>query len=469
MKRILSVLLLAILLAFPSAARADIAPPANPPGSNLQPGSEVTQVRMMAETVTIDVQNDIKPESLGQATVNADFTMRNLGSQPESMAVRFPLGANDGFFNIPEIRNFRVKVNGQTVSTRRITGLDPRYGRDEVPWAEFDAAFPPAQDVDINVSYILIGSGYYPDIFYEYILSTGAGWKDSIGSADIILRLPYEVSDLNVIFGGALVMGATPENGVVSGNDIRWHYDGLEPTAANDFHFDLIAPSAWNKVLTERRNVEINPKDGEAWGRLAKIYKEIAFLSKGEPGSGGPRYDTGGAKLYDLSVQAYEKAVALLPNDALWHAGFAELLWWHCCFRSSVSAETQQSELLHALDELRLSVAIDPKNQKANELLDWISSEQPDYVLKQGEHYVFLALTATPLPPTPDVGGTYIAEIYLTSTAEAGNTPAPGHAGATTPPPATPGNPVSRPALPICAGALPAPLILLLAMPRKRK
>ena len=58
MKRISLAILTLILFAFPSTVFADVAPPINPPGSNLQPGSEVTQVRMMAETVLVEVQND---------------------------------------------------------------------------------------------------------------------------------------------------------------------------------------------------------------------------------------------------------------------------------------------------------------------------------------------------------------------------------------------------------------------------
>jgi hypothetical protein len=43
----------------------------------------------------------------------------------------------------------------------------------------------------------------------------------------------------------------------------------------------------------------------------------------------GLREDDGGLELYELSVEAYETAVALLPEDALWHAGFADLLATH--------------------------------------------------------------------------------------------------------------------------------------------
>jgi hypothetical protein len=48
--------LLSLTLLLPAApARADIAPPQQPPGSSLGPGQENTQVRMLAERVHIDV------------------------------------------------------------------------------------------------------------------------------------------------------------------------------------------------------------------------------------------------------------------------------------------------------------------------------------------------------------------------------------------------------------------------------
>ena len=65
------------LLMLPSSALADVAPPVNPPGSNPQPGTENTQVRMLAETVLIEIQSTAE---LGSARVTADFSMRNLGS-----------------------------------------------------------------------------------------------------------------------------------------------------------------------------------------------------------------------------------------------------------------------------------------------------------------------------------------------------------------------------------------------------
>ena len=123
-KRLSIILLTCILFAFPSTVLADVAPPANPPGSNLLPGSETTQVRMMAETVQIDVKADNR---LGTAHITADFTMHNLGSQPESMAVRFPISASDGFGNYPEVGELVIKVNGQQILYRDNLHADKRF------------------------------------------------------------------------------------------------------------------------------------------------------------------------------------------------------------------------------------------------------------------------------------------------------------------------------------------------------
>ena len=87
--RFLWALMFVLLIGSPTSVRADVAPPGHPPGSNLEPGAEITQVRMVAETVLIDVQVSAPAKSLGQAKVTADFTMRNLGNEAESMEFVF--------------------------------------------------------------------------------------------------------------------------------------------------------------------------------------------------------------------------------------------------------------------------------------------------------------------------------------------------------------------------------------------
>ncbi len=323
MKCLSIVLLICAMFALPSSVRADIAPPLNPPGSNLQPGTDTTQVSMAAETVLIDVKNDTTPNSLGSAAVTADFTMRNLGTQDESMAVRFPISSNDGRDQYPEFTGLVVKVDGKRVSTQRASYPDPRYPRQNIPWAEFQVSFPAGKDVAIEAAYGLKGSGYPPYTAYYYVLETGAGWKGTIGSADITLRLPYQASPQNIVLSTEIGWALTTSGGAIQGNEMHWHFENFEPGPngpVGNMEFALVSPAAWQPVLTERANVAAAPGDGEAWGRLAKAYKAIFFLNKGY------RTDSGGEELYQASVDAYQTCLKLLPKDPQWHAGFADLL-----------------------------------------------------------------------------------------------------------------------------------------------
>jgi hypothetical protein len=122
---------------------------------------------------------------------------------------------------------------------------------------------------------------------------------------------------------------------------------------------------------------------------LGKLYKEIAFLPK------ELRPDPGGQALYDLSIQAYEKCLELRPNDAEWHAGFAELYYWHYNV-SYWNDQGDDTDLKQALDLLKKAIEINSKTLKAVEMLDEIAAFYPGYVEKAGDQYVFIYLKATP-------------------------------------------------------------------------
>jgi hypothetical protein len=98
------------------SARADIGPPPLPPGAN--PGPEgITNVRMVAEVVTISLLEQDKP----QARVVAVFSMLNNGGAEERMNVRFPLCPLSGCYqNIDELNDFSVKIDNRYVNTSRV-------------------------------------------------------------------------------------------------------------------------------------------------------------------------------------------------------------------------------------------------------------------------------------------------------------------------------------------------------------
>lgn len=397
---LLFVFLLVFMLAMPGSVQADIAPPANPPGSNPQPGVESTQVRMQAETVLIDVRNDTAPQSLGSARVTADFTMRNTGAADESIPVRFPISINNGFSEFPEITDMVIKVDGRQVSYKRVNYPDPQYQSESLPWAEFNATFPAGKETAIQVSYSLKGTGYYPYTVFYYILETGAGWKGTIGSADITLRLPYEANKQNVVIDFQIGFGETTRAPVFQGNEARWHFEDFEPGRDGpvwNMEFALVAPSAWRAVLTEQGNVKRSPSDAEAWGRLGRAYKSLFLLNRGY------REDAGGAELYQASVAAYEKCLELKPKDAQWHAGYADLLVNRAYWDSW--GQNPSPALYQGLREINTALQLAPNDPVVVEIAANIHNMFPEAVLENDNGFDFPWLTQTPtlLSPTATV------------------------------------------------------------------
>jgi tetratricopeptide (TPR) repeat protein len=444
------------------SARADVAPPEFPPGSNPVPGSLVTQVRMMAERVTLTVISRPPEKVLGQAKTEAAFLMRNLGTAAESLDVRFPLtffdGRDDGFGHFPEIADLQVLVNGKPVTWRRVqaayTGADSFNEQTLTPWAAFSVNFPPGIDVPISVTYLADGYGYEPYYALRYVLVTGAGWNGTIGTAEVIVRLPYEANAQNVVLGETTGFSDTTSGAQFVGNEVRWHFEDFEPTSANNIEISLVQTALWRKVQEETANTTKNPADGEAWGRLGKAYKEVVRF---------PRFfrgDPAGLEMYQLSLQAYEKAVTLLPEDALWHYGFADLLWsHHSIYHYGRDDTSDLPELVRAVEEIRTSLALDPKNQDARDLAGWMASQYPWALSQTDAGFDFLLLTATPTAAPRVITETPAPAATATPVSVRPTVPP---AATRVPPPAA-ATPVSPPAggLPFCGGA--ALLLPLLA------
>lgn len=405
MRKLIFAIMIMIVFAFPINVNADAAPPPQPPGSNLEPGTETTQVRMVAETVNITIFSNTPADSMGRARVSADFTMRNLGTQSESMAVRFPLGHETGSPTWKEIKDIVVKVDNQTVPIR-ITedeGYDSYFGIiADSPWAVFDVTFPTDRDVLLQVAYTLEAGGEMPFVEFDYIFATGEGWKDTIGSATLNVVFPYEVSNLNVLpdYSGrydAISHQSGP-------NQLTWVYTDFEPQLADNFVITLVAPSVWNDVLREKSILTTKPNDGEAWGRLGMLYKRIAFSSR----SKGFRTwslseDKGAQELIRLSIEAYQNAVTLKPNDPLWHAGFADLLGYYALWAGGFEGMDTRSEAYDSLIQIQSALELAPEDPIVQDIAESLVYELDGGLVKDGDSYQFPWLTATPMFSTQEV------------------------------------------------------------------
>lgn len=273
-------------------------------------------------------------------------------------------------------------------------------------------------------------------------------------------------------------MAYEPPGAELAGRELRWHFEDIEP----DFNTTatLVNPALWARVLKERQNVEKAPQDGEAWGRLGKAYKESIMMPRGY------RWDAGAAEVYQLSKDAYKKSVTLLPRDAEWHFGYADLLWWNTYFFSFGSMEDLRDDLVQALDQLRLALEINPRHARARAALEefggWYAYTGPIVDLS-GEVPVYLALTTTPTviptgtpaptdtpPPSPTVPATETVRPTPTPTATAAITAsltATQAAEETLLPASTPAGKSAGKGF-CAAGLLPAAALVVLGLRRKK-
>jgi len=412
------------------AVRADIAPPEMPPGVTLLPGEESTQVRMVAETVTLTISADPSDAQKAVAETVAVFTMRNLGASEERMQVRFPLsffdGSTDGWMDFPEIPSIEAKVNGQAVPTTRRdmpavrTEAPFSYPeREELPWTVFDVAFPPNEDVVIEVAYTSNGFGEFPRQSFKYIMETGAGWNGTIGSAEIIARFPYAVDEKNVFTLGMLGFDQPNWDVTLSGNEIRWQAQDFEPTWEHNIEVSLIAPLLWQTILDASAQTAADPNDAGAWGVLAESYWRILYSPRGSV-----FHYPHQVEMYELAKAAYENHLMRQPGEASMHLNYGWLMWDYYLFML-LEKQPVPTELMPViLRELQTVRSLDPGNEDAKFILIHISEEVPDAVQRDGDDFIFLIEPAAPMEaplPAPEPASTPEAQPAPTESPAASN------------------------------------------------
>ena len=434
---------------------ADIAPPKQPPGANLKTANEFTQVRMMEETVVITVLPETDLSKIGSAKVWAEFMMKNMGEESEILMVRFPLSVNDGHFNFPEIDDFHVYADNVMLDTDPLQ-MPGDHG-DTIQWVHFEVNFPPGEIVELEVDYTLDGTGEYPFVAYYYLLETGAGWFDTIGSGDVMINLPFPANEKTIFIDTSPGWGGTTPGAVLEDNQVSWHFEDLEPTNADNISISMVWPSAWHKVELERQNVTSRPNDGETWGRLGKIYKELGKQRKTF------RDDPGGEALFQLSLEAYEKALELLPEDALWHLGLGDLLTWRYDWYIVGLTKESRAGFIRGLEELSVAYDLSPENPVINEVIrdryfhdEMITADEDGYKFLWLTKTPTLAPTSTPeitaISPSPTES---ISEVVPSATSE----PAKSQEGETQ----TPGD---KTGFPFCGSLILIPIMVMFPLTR---
>ncbi len=331
--------LVASCLTINQSAKADAAPGPDPTISGIGPYQpRKTKVQMLSETVLIDVYTNglTNPwKAREQISVNASFTMQNQGEEDEKMQVVFPLtnldGYMDGSYDIIT-ETFVAKVNGQSVPITQMTtppdltyspkigeSISPSEGKfyENVLWAAFDATFPVHEKVILEVEYKMQESSVFTGI--EYILETGAGWYGNILSADIILRFPYPATEE--------IVRSANSGYIFSGNEMRWKMENFEPTRKDNLHIHVVNMSDWQQVLELRSRLEQNPNDADGWYALGEKFSSLALFSLTASCEYPISYSIVSQHYVDLSIEAYEKAIAIRPEMGDAHISLAYILF----------------------------------------------------------------------------------------------------------------------------------------------
>ena len=423
MKFITKFLLIVITISFfvlipLRSARADAAPPMNPPGGDVSPEGD-TEVQMVAEQVTIDFRSSTDDS----AKVTAWFLFHNTGSADEHLMVRFPLNGDErtnssGQDYIPLIQDLTAAVDGQQLPTRVYKDTDPNapmffLGWGTVMyWSEFPVDFPVGKDVKLVVMYTLKPTTEYSYNYVEYLLATGAGWKGPIGKADVILRFPYilnvynlpsynDYNSNNYFINDSSSNPQTVRSTKIVENELWLHWENLEPTDRDNVFVSIVQPHLWQNIVLASSQVIDSPDDASAWLALARAYaaagqdKHINFTND---------------QLAQAFIQAFERTLTLNPNNASLHAEFANDMLW-----TFLQGNDYYQSIF--LNELASALALDPKNADALSLEDTMHTDFPGMVLPTpGPFPTYVSPTPTQeptaiptsiLPPTYTIVPTY--------------------------------------------------------------
>ena len=226
---------LAVLLLASYFAKADISPrPVQVKG--IIPSHPVN-IQMVSEKVNVRL-------SMDTAWVECTFNMHNLGAA-QDLEIGFPM-MNFYLFQdkYPDQDKFRVWVDGSEVKkigmhipqdlqsllksdiTFEHNRLIEEYDNQNKPWYLWKSHFDKNESQVIVVKYILPNGATKQNRFFNYLLSTGAGWAGKIERAEVIINTNDIPEDQ--------ILSITPKHYKLKEKQISWVFKNLEPTTADD-------------------------------------------------------------------------------------------------------------------------------------------------------------------------------------------------------------------------------------------
>ena len=370
-------LLLGLITITADDVKADVGVPPAQPASSLSPGEIDTEVQMVSEDVEIVIH-----EETSDASVTADFQMRNNGEEDEAIEVWFPFGERLTYSKGPSqiaVHDFQAWVDGEKQEIA-IENSDEF----QIFWAHWPVAFPAGDQVNIKVSYTVdvdrqSGPGRFDH--YSYILETGAGWQGAIGEALITIQAPYPLRELDDYLG-APAFFASPAGYVVSGSSVQWDLLDLEPTAADNIDFRIFKADRWFAIRDGIDASEDNPGDWKTSYDLAAALHIWILAQQAAEQAGLKVPSRPNAELHEQAAQAYWMACELAPMDSSPYIGAIQYFRW---YPDLIDSRDLQEIYYWAAERF-------PDNQQIQE---YYQEALEDGLIGEGP-----PPSATPLPPT---------------------------------------------------------------------
>jgi len=199
---------------------ADIAP--NPIQAKGISVKYPTEIKMTYEKVTVYL-------TLDSSFVHCYFKLHNEG-KAENIQIGYPY-MNTTPYNLSNSAFAPINVyqNGKKIDDINLLTTNSRSPKTDInSWYLWDSYFKKNETMVIEVSYSLPHGIVKNDLYYkfDYLLSTGAGWKGNIDTAEIIVNLKN--------FDKNLIIKTTPENYTFFGDQIIWNLYNIEPSVKDD-------------------------------------------------------------------------------------------------------------------------------------------------------------------------------------------------------------------------------------------
>jgi hypothetical protein len=183
---------------------------------------EPTEIKMTYERVIVYLTPD-------SSFVHCYFKLHNEG-KAHKIQIGYPNMSTGAYtFKNSAFAPIDVYRNGKKIDD--INSFTPDSKSPDInnrSWYLWDTHFDENETMEIEVSYSLPHGIVKNDLYYkfDYLLSTGAGWKGNIDTAEIIINLKS--------FNRDLILKTSPDNYTTQGNQIIWKFFDFEPSVKDN-------------------------------------------------------------------------------------------------------------------------------------------------------------------------------------------------------------------------------------------